>query len=80
MSMAKITVSIDDKQLKKIDLYVKKKIFKNRSQAFQISISQTLEHLEHGRLATECAKLDVNFEQEMAEIGMDEDLESWPKF
>ena len=80
MSMAKIAVSIDNKQLKKIDFYVKKKIFKNRSQAFQQSISQTLEHLEHDRLAKECAKLDIHFEQEMADIGLDEDLESWPKY
>jgi len=80
MSMAKIAVSIDDKQLKKIDFYVKKKVFKNRSQAFQLSIDQTLEHLEHSRLAQECEKLDVNFEQEMADIGLDEDLEAWPKY
>lgn len=80
MSMAKVAVSIDDKQLKKIDYYVKKRIFKNRSQAFQLSIEQTLEHLEHGRLAQECAKLDVHFEQDMADVGLDEDLKSWPKY
>ena len=80
MSIAKIAVSIDDNQLKKIDFYVKKHVFKSRSQAFQISISQTLEHLEHGRLARECSKLDVDVEQEMANLGLDEDLESWPKY
>ena len=80
MSTAKIAVSIDEKQLKKIDFYVKKHIFKSRSQAFQISISQTLEHLEHDRLTKECAKLDARFEQEMADTGLDEDLESWPKY
>ena len=80
MSIAKVAVSIDDKQLKKIDFYVKKQVFKSRSQAFQISISQTLEQLEHTRLARECAKLDVEVEQEMADMGLDEDLESWPKY
>jgi metal-responsive CopG/Arc/MetJ family transcriptional regulator len=80
MSMAKVAVSIDNKQLKKIDYYVKKKVFKNRSQAFQLSINQTLQHLEHSRLAQECEKLDAHFEQEMAEIGLDEDLEVWPKY
>lgn len=78
--MAKIAVSIDNKQLKKIDFYVKKKVFKNRSQAFQFSISETLEHLEQDRLAQECAKLDVHFEQEMADIGLHEDLDGWPKY
>jgi metal-responsive CopG/Arc/MetJ family transcriptional regulator len=80
MSTAKIAVSIDNKQLKKIDFYVKKHVFKNRSQAFQISISQTLEQLEHKRLAKECSKLDANFEQEMAEIGLNEDLDAWPEY
>lgn len=74
MSIAKIAVSIDDKQLKKIDLYVKKHVFKSRSHAFQESIKQTLEHLEHGRLAKECAKLDIAFEQEMADLGLDGDF------
>jgi len=41
MSMAKVAISIDNEQLKRIDYYVKKKIFKNRSQAFQLSINQT---------------------------------------
>ncbi len=59
---------------------MKKKIFKNRSQAFQQSISLTLEHLEHDRLAKECAKLEVSFEQDMADAGLDEDLASWPKY
>jgi metal-responsive CopG/Arc/MetJ family transcriptional regulator len=80
MSTAKIAVSIDQNLLKKIDFYVKKHIFKNRSQAFQISINQTLEHLEHGRLAKECAKLDISFEQEMADTALNEDIESWPNY
>jgi metal-responsive CopG/Arc/MetJ family transcriptional regulator len=80
MSIAKIAVSIDDKQLKKIDFYVKKHVFKNRSQAFQLAISHTLEQLEHKRLEKECAKLDVNEEQELADMGLDEDLTSWPKY
>lgn len=80
MTTAKIAVSIDSKQLDKIDLYVKKKVFKSRSQAFQLSISQTLHQLEHTRLAKECAKLDAHFEQDMADVGLTEDLESWPKY
>jgi metal-responsive CopG/Arc/MetJ family transcriptional regulator len=80
MSIAKIAVSIDDQQLKKIDYYVKKHVFKSRSQAFQLSIQHTLEQLEHGRLARECAKLDPHEEQDIADMGLDEDLESWPKY
>jgi metal-responsive CopG/Arc/MetJ family transcriptional regulator len=70
MSTTKIVVSIDEKTIKKIDLYVTKHVFKSRSHAFQISINQTLEHLEHSLLAKECEKLDVAFEQEMADFGI----------
>lgn len=80
MNTAKVAISIDKSELKKIDYYVKKKIFKSRSQAFQLSIHQILEHLEHGRLAKECEKLDPAFEQDMAEIGLDEELTGWPKY
>ena len=80
MSIAKIAVSIDSNQLKKIDFYVKKHVFKTRSEAFRVAINQTLDHLEHKRLATECAKLEMNEEQEMADLGLKEDLEAWPKY
>lgn len=80
MSIAKIAVSIDAKQLKKIDFYVKKHVFKSRSEAFRIAINQALDELEHKRLANECAKLEVSEEQEMADAGLDEDLDAWPKY
>lgn len=80
MSIAKIAVSIDEKQLKKIDFFVKKHVFKNRSQAFQIAINRTLQQLEHHRLSEECSKLDRNSEQEMADLSLDEDLATWLKF
>ena len=69
MSIAKIAVSIDASQLKKIDFYVKKQVFKTRSEAFRIPISHTLEELEHDRLARECAQLNVNEEQGIGNNG-----------
>lgn len=80
MSIAKIAVSIDADQLKKIDFYVKKHVFKTRSEAFRIAINQTLDELEHNRLARECDKLQITEEQEMADIGLGEDLELWPNY
>lgn len=35
---------------------------------------------EHLRLARECEKLDISAEQEMADFGLDENLESWTKY
>jgi hypothetical protein len=39
-----------------------------------------LERLEKGRLARECAKLDVRTEQAMAEEGIDRELSQWPPY
>lgn len=80
MSLAKIAISVDANQLKKIDFYVERQVFKSRSQAFQVALAETLERLDHSRLARECAKLDISAEQEIADMGLDEDLKSWPKF
>jgi len=80
MSVAKVAISIDGSQLEKIDHYIKKKVFKNRSQAFQMSIKKTLEKLEEDQLAQECEKLDPVYEQSLAEIGLSEDIKSWPKY
>lgn len=80
MSMTKIAISIDASQLSKVDFYVKQKLFKNRSQVFQLSINQIIKFLEHDRLAKECAKLDIKYEQEMADEGLAEDFSEWPKY
>lgn len=77
---AKIAISISDDLLKRIDHFVKNHTFKNRSQAFQIAATKILEHMEHKRLAHECMKLDPASEQEMAEEGFNEDVESWPSY
>lgn len=78
--MEKVAITVDSDRLKQLDYYLKKKFFKNRSQAFQVSLDRLLKELEHERLATECEKLDPKFEQEMAEMGMDEDVKTWAKY
>lgn len=80
MSTAKIAISMSRQHLKRLDYYVKRKVFKNRSQAIQTAVIQELERLEHNRLAEECAKLDIHEEQKMAEEGFEEDMKSWPKY
>ncbi len=79
-TVAKIGITLDSSALRKLDNFVRHKIFKNRSQAIQASVSQTIERMEHKCLAYECAKLDVNFERTMAEEGLVEDLEEWPEY
>jgi hypothetical protein len=36
--------------------------------------------MERSRLAQECAKLDPQFERAMADEGLSEELDAWPKY
>lgn len=72
MRVAKIAISIDTALLNRLDFFVKKHLFKTRSEAITCSVREVIEKLERNRLAQECAKLDIAFEQKMADEGLNE--------
>jgi len=80
MTASKIAITIDDNTLKQLDVLVKSKLFPNRSRAIQMAITEKLMRLEKRRLAQECAKLDPNAEQSLAEEGFSSELEEWPGY
>jgi metal-responsive CopG/Arc/MetJ family transcriptional regulator len=80
MAASKIAITIDDNTLKRLDILVKSKIFPNRSKAIQEAVAEKLMRIEKNRLAQECAKLDPNFEQLLAEEGFSSELAEWPEF
>jgi len=80
MAASKIAITIDDRMLKQIDILVKSKFFPNRSRAIQEAVAEKLARLEKSRLAQECAKLDSDFEQSMAEEGFSAEMEEWPEY
>jgi metal-responsive CopG/Arc/MetJ family transcriptional regulator len=80
MAASKIAITIDDKLLKQLDLMVKSRIFPNRSKAIQEAVSDKLKRLERTRLAEECAKLDLEYEQNMAEEGFSMEIDEWPAY
>ena len=80
MAASKIAITIDDNILKQIDILVKSKFFPNRSKAIQEAVSEKLFRLEKSRLAQECAKLDPEFEQSLAEEGFSGEMEEWPEY
>lgn len=80
MAASKIAITIDDKILKQIDILVKSKYFPNRSKAIQDAVAEKLVRLEKSRLAQECAKLDLDFEQSLAEEGFSVEIEEWPEY
>ena len=80
MSTAKVAITIEQDLLNKLDRLVKTHVFPNRSKAIQEAVSDKLDRLEHNRLAQECAKLDRNFEQAIADEGLSLESELWPKY
>ncbi len=80
MSSVKVAITIDRKTLTRVDGLVAKNIFPNRSRAIQAAVAEKLARMERSRLAAECAKLDPRFEKALAEEGLGQELESWPKY
>ena len=80
MSVSKIAITIDKELVKEIDLLVKSNLFPNRSKAIQEAVKEKLERLKKTRLAKECAKLEPEFEQNMAEEGFSLEIDEWPEY
>jgi len=80
MGTTKVAITMDEAILSELDRLVKRQLFPNRSRAIQSAVREKLERLEKGRLARECAKLDVRTEQAMAEEGIDRELSQWPPY
>ena len=80
MATIKVAVTIDATLLAEIDSLVAQRIFPNRSKAIQEALYDKLVRLRRSRLAVECAKLDSNEEQALAEEGMGKELASWPPY
>ena len=80
MASIKVAVTIDEETLRQVDCLVNKKLFPNRSQAFQAALAEKLARVQRTRLATECAKLDPGLEQKLAEEGLGQELDAWPEY
>lgn len=74
MGRSKIAITIDEETLGAIDRWLSAHRFPNRSQAIQEALDEKLTRLAGNRLAQECAKLDPDLEQALAE----EDMGGWP--
>jgi len=80
MGKTKVAVTIDALAIIKIDRLVNAKVFANRSQAIQEALYEKIERIEHSRLAEECAKLDAVEERQLAEEGMNREIDAWPEY
>jgi metal-responsive CopG/Arc/MetJ family transcriptional regulator len=80
MAVSKIAITIDDNLLKQLDDMVKSRGLPNRSKAIQEAVADKLKRVQRTRLARECAKLDPDYEQKMAEEGSSMELDEWPEY
>jgi len=80
MAASKIAITLENNMVKRLDMLVKANLFPNRSKAIQAAVAEKLKRLEKSRLAQECAKLDPDFEQSLAEEGFTSELEEWPEY
>jgi metal-responsive CopG/Arc/MetJ family transcriptional regulator len=80
MNTAKIAISLDKKTLMRLDRLVKTRIFPSRSKIIQDAIEEKLKKIDHGRLQSECSKLDAGFEKALAEEGLSEEAAQWPEY
>lgn len=80
MSVAKVAITLDRNMLATIDRLVRQHRFPSRSRIIQQAVEEKIAQLESNRLARECAKLNPEFEQAVAEEGISSEVESWPEY
>jgi Arc/MetJ-type ribon-helix-helix transcriptional regulator len=80
MAKSKIAITLAEETVKYLDDLVSRRVYGNRSQAIQDAVDEKLARLGRSRLAEECAKLEPDFEKELAEEGLTEDLSEWPEY
>ena len=80
MTASKIAITLESDMVKKIDMLVKSNLFPNRSKAIQEAVAEKLKQIEKSRLAQECAKLDPEYEQNIAEEGFSTEIDEWPAY
>jgi Arc/MetJ-type ribon-helix-helix transcriptional regulator len=77
---AKVAITLEEELLARLDDLVAEKRFASRSGAVEEAVEEKLSRMDRSRLARECAKLDPDFEQQLADEGLSGDLAEWPEY
>jgi len=80
VARAKVAITLDKSTLDRLDKLVRKRVFRNRSQAIEEAVAEKLSRIEKSRLARECANLDPTFEKALAEEELSEELKEWAEY
>ena len=80
MGKKKVAVTIDQYLVSKLDHMVAEGRYASRSSAIEEAVLERINKLEKKRLAEESARLDPDFEQALAEEGLEGELPEWPEY
>ncbi|NJM41119.1 MAG: CopG family transcriptional regulator [Anaerolineae bacterium] len=80
MNVAKVTISLDQVVLDRIDQLVQEQLYPNRSQVIQVALVEKMRKLDKPRLRRECVKLDKVFERELANEGLATEVAESPEY
>ena len=75
MAKQKVAITIDQYLVSKLDHMVAEGRYSSRSSAIEDAVSDRISRLERTRLAEESARLDPDFEQSLAEEGLEGEIE-----
>jgi Arc/MetJ-type ribon-helix-helix transcriptional regulator len=80
MPKTKVALTLDADLVDQVDSLVAQQKFRNRSQAVEAALSETLRRLARTRLAREAAKLNPAEEKQWADEGLVDSLDAWPEY
>ena len=77
MATRKVAITLDEDTVREVDLLVEQRTFPSRSRVIQEAVSEKLARMNRSRLAEQCALLDRDEEQAMAEEFSPGELKQW---
>ena len=77
VSTSRITITLDEGLLKRLDHLVQVAPYSSRGRAIQEAVEDKLRKANRDDFERELAKLDPQFEQKMADEGLCEDVLEW---
>ena len=80
MNKTKIAITVSPLVLNRLDAWVQNQHYASRSEAIEKAVVAQLQRLERTRLSEQCALLDVDEEQALADVGLSADTVVWPAF
>ncbi|MYE53804.1 MAG: CopG family transcriptional regulator [Chloroflexi bacterium] len=80
MGKSTITITMDDAVLETLDDLVRNSVYPDRSLAIQEAVKDKFTTVEDAIFERELAKLDPDFERQMSEEGLAQDLLEWPEY